>query len=105
MQEATNRREIEILEIGSDRLKASFGSFAVQHVDQCSPCDQAHRDHMEALAIGREVGRLNHFLPDATVEFGYRSGRFTSQHDAPLMNDRHPATKITDIRHNVSGKN
>src|SRR5580704_3675355 len=105
MQEATNRREVEILKIGSNRLKASFGSIAVQHVDQCSPGEQAHRDHLEALSISGKLGWLNDFLPDATVEFAYRRGRFASQHDTALMNDRHAAAKIADVRHDVSGKN
>lgn len=37
MQEATDRGEVEVFEIGCNRLKACFGLIAVEHVDNCSP--------------------------------------------------------------------
>src|SRR5271167_3290854 len=105
MQEAANGCKVEVFEIGRDRLKVSFWPFAVQDVDQRPPGKQAHRDQLEPLAIGGKLGRLNDFLPDLTVEFGYQRGRLTGQHDTALVNDRHPSAEITDIRHDMSGKN
>src|SRR5271154_3889004 len=102
---ATDGREVKVLEVGNDRLKARLGKIILQHVQHRPARKQPHGDDAKTLLIVRYIRAPNRLLPHTAVErFNQRRG-IASGVDTPLVDDSHVAAEVAYVRDDVGREN
>src|SRR5262249_12101826 len=104
MGETSDGGKVEVFQIRTDKFKADIRLLVTEHMDQRLSGEQAHRNHLESLAVVGELRMRDRFLPDSALQPCHQNGRITRYPDPAFMNDRHRPAKIADVGNNVRGE-